>query len=128
MYLYISRYIYIYIYILEFYARRRRAITIAIKRRSFWNRFFWKIWILEFLICFRNCRMYFGIFGVFCTINCYFAYVYRILCIFCIYDHILKMFFEVVVQKCRRSVISFRTIFFCLRCFGIWGPKWSYVV
>ena len=27
------------------YARQRRAIKIAIKRWSFWNLFFWKIWI-----------------------------------------------------------------------------------
>ena len=30
----------------------------------------------------RTVRMHFCSFGVFCTIDCYFEYVYRILCIF----------------------------------------------
>ena len=31
---------------------------------------------------FEKVRKYFGMLGVFCTIECYFEYVYRILCIF----------------------------------------------
>ena len=39
-------------------------------------------------------RMYFGIYGVFCIINCYFEYGIRILCIFLYIGRYFKDLFE----------------------------------
>ena len=42
----------------------------------------------------RKSRMYFGIAGLFCTINCYFEYRNRILCIFLYMGTYFKDIFE----------------------------------
>ena len=65
-------------------------------------------------------RMRFGVFGVFCIINCYFEYRIRILCIFCRPDHNLKIllniFFSFIFlkmsQKCEQ--ISYDFFFLCI--------------
>ena len=57
------------------------------------------------LFLFGFLRMYFGMFGVSCIINCYFEYGTRILCIFCIYEDFLKVclyIFSKVSQKCEQ--------------------------
>ena len=65
--------------------------------------------------------------GVFCTINLYFEYGIRILCIFCTYEHILKIFptcFDNKIETNPRSVNNSRTNYL-FDMFWDFGPKWS---
>ena len=52
--------------------------------------------------CFRICRIYFGMFGIFCTINWYFEYDIRILCLFLFIWSWKMWFFEKILQKCEQ--------------------------
>ena len=46
------------------------------------NHYCFFLFFFESLKTNRNCRMYFGISGVFCIINCHFEYDIQILCFF----------------------------------------------
>ena len=61
---------------------------------------------------FRKHRMYLGIVGVLCSINCYFEYGIRIRCIFCIYEHNMNIIFDIFrknLENFPRSVNNYRT-------------------
>ena len=44
----------------------------------------------------RGVEMYFRVVGALCIRNCYFKCVYRIRCLFCIYEHSLKICFDIL--------------------------------
>ena len=56
--------------------------------------------------------IFFGVVGVFCTINHYFEFGIRILCIFLYIGSYFKDIFELFLETCPRSVNNFRTNYF----------------
>ena len=89
----------------------------------------------------RNVRnlffhVYFDMLGIFCTINCYFEYRIRIMCIFLymgtyfkyIFWHFSPFQIEFILSPKSNIFAEVWTIsvrIMCLRFWGIFSPKWS---